>query len=192
MLVWPGALVTRQSILYVWQLYPLWLSIAQRLISRLFFVDTVVEDKVFNTQKDLPVMRRYVGGASLLAAAVWWWSLFFTPGGGLREVFVPVALPRNMGGLMEFAGQFLRWDEVFSLGSHLVWLAYLFWDLRVAGMLREGWLKVVGLGVASVFVFGPGATIGLGWLWREHILATRRHKDALTPESVGRLHGGAF
>jgi hypothetical protein len=88
--------------------------------------------------------------------------------------------------------ELLRWDEIFAFGSHLVWLGYLFWDLAVAGMLREGWLRVVGLGVVSLLAFGPGATIGMGWLWREQILATRRHKYALTPESVGRLHGEAI
>jgi hypothetical protein len=97
-----------------------------------------------------------------------------------------------MDGLAVFAAVFLRWDEVFGMGSVLVWLGYLFWDLRAAGMLREGWLTVVGLGVVSVFVVGPGATVGLGWLWREQILATRRHNDALTLESVGRLHGTAL
>lgn len=160
------------------------------------------EDKVHRPLRDLGVMRGYVGGVSLWAAGVWWWTLgacFSSDGGGgglaaWREVFVPGGLLSGSmpGGLVEFAGVFLRWDEVFAMGSHLVWLGYLFWDLRAAGMLREGWLRVMGMGVVSVFVVGPGATVGLGWLWREQILATRRHKDALTPESVGRLHGSAF
>jgi hypothetical protein len=174
-----------------------WLALARWGISRVFLRDTTERDKVHRPLRDLGVIRGCVGGVSLWAAGVWWWVLgsCFSSGGGLaawREVFVPVGLPRSMDGLAGFAAAFLRWDEVFGMGSVLVWLGYLFWDLRAAGMLREGWLTVVGLGVVSVFVVGPGATVGLGWLWREQILATRRHKDALTLESVGRLHGSAL
>jgi hypothetical protein len=110
---------------------------------------------------------------------VWWWSLAQF---GLWKVFVPagLALPTDaVGDLTGYAAQFLRWDQVFAAGSHLVWMAYLFWDLKAAGMLREGWLKVVGLGLASVPLLGPGATVGLGWLFREHILATRTRKKAM-------------
>ncbi|KAH6855970.1 hypothetical protein B0I37DRAFT_395815 [Chaetomium sp. MPI-CAGE-AT-0009] len=171
MLSWPD-LPTRQALLYVWQLYPAWLALALWAIGRVCFKDEMETDKVYRTQRDLPVMRWYVGGLGLVGVGLW-------------EVFGPVGLPRDMGDFGGFTGQFLRWDEVFGLGSLLVWLAYLFWDLRAAGMLREGWLRVVGLGLVSVLVVGPGATIGMGWLFREHILATRRHKDALTPESVG-------
>ncbi|KAK3294210.1 uncharacterized protein B0H64DRAFT_418187 [Chaetomium fimeti] len=184
-LTWPD-LPTRQALLYAWQLYPAWLSLAVWGIGRLLFKDEMETDKVYRTQRDLGVMRWYLGVLGVLAAGVWWWSWW---GVGLAEVFVPVGLPRSMGDFYGFAGQLLRWDEMFGLGSLLVWLAYLFWDLRAAGMLREGWLRVVGMGLVSVLVVGPGATIGMGWLFREHILATRRHKDALTPESVGRLHG---
>lgn len=115
---------------------------------------------------------------------VWAWLPY-----GARAVFVPTALPRRMPGLTEFTGQFLRWDEAFGLGAPLVWMGYLFRDLARAGMLPEGWFGVVGAGAACVLALGPGATLGLGWLFREHILATRRHKDALTLESVQRLHG---
>jgi hypothetical protein len=188
MLVWPD-LAARQALLYVWQLYPVWLALAVWGIGRVCFADEMETDKVSRTQRDLPVMRWYVGGLVVLAAGVWWWSAWEF---GLREVFVPVGLPRSMGDFGEFAAQLLRWDQVFGMGSLLVWLGYLFWDLRAAGMLREGWFRVAGLGLVSLLVGGPGATIGMGWLFREHILATRRHKYALTPESVGRLHGDAF
>ncbi len=190
MIGWPGDPVFRQDLLYIWQLYPVWLALSLWGMSRVFFRDTMASDKVYHTQKDLPVMRLYIGGAAVVSAGVWWWTAL-VGGYGLREVFVPAALPRSMGSLTEFAGQFLRWDEVFGFGSHLVWLGYLFWDLAAAGMLREGWFTAAGLGVVSLLLVGPGATVGMGWLWREHILATRRHKCALTPESVGKLHGKA-
>lgn len=178
----------RQPLLYLWQLYPVWLSLSVWAIGRLCFRDTVATDKLYHTEKDLPVMRWYVGAASALAAVVWVGTVWGAGMGGISGVFVPSALPRSLPSLVEFMGQFLRWDEVFTFASHLVWLGYLFWDLAAAGMLKEGWLTAAGCGVASLLVAGPGATVGMGWLWREHILATRRHKTALTPETVGRLH----
>ncbi|KAK4239014.1 hypothetical protein C8A03DRAFT_14582 [Achaetomium macrosporum] len=184
-MAWPD-LPFRQVLLFVWQLYPLWLSLAAWVISR-GFRDTTAKDKLYNVKQDLPVMRVYVLAASALAAGMWWWA-GFASGFGLREVFVPVALPRNMSSFADFTREFLKWDATFGFSAHLVWMGYLFWDLSAAGMLREGWLTAVGLGLVSVVTLGPGVTLGLGWLWREHILATRRHKDALTPESVARLH----
>ncbi|KAL2015409.1 hypothetical protein VTK56DRAFT_5533 [Thermocarpiscus australiensis] len=185
----PQQTTTRQLFLFVWQLYPLYVALALWAVSRLFR-DTTPTDKLYRTRRDLPVMRWYVGAASALSAAVWLWAWAAGPGYGIRGVFVPGAVPRDvLPSLTEFTRQFLRWDELFGFGSHLLWLAYLFWDLRSAGMLREGWLRVVVMGIVSLLLVGPGATLGLGWLFREHILATRRHKNALTPESVGRLHG---
>ena len=190
MLVWPD-LPARQAVLFVWQLHPLWLAGVLWVLSSFVFKGTTTPamDKGDRTQQEdlLTVRVLYVGTAGVLGAGVWWWSLAVY---GFREVFVPAGLPVSMAGdLTGYTGLFLRWDQVFGAGAHLVWLAYLFGDLKAAGMLREGWFRVVGLGLLSVLVVGPGATVGLGWLFREYILATRRHRDASTPESVGRLHG---
>jgi hypothetical protein len=45
-----------------------------------------------------------------------------------------------------------------------------------------GWMGVVGVGLASVVVLGPGATAGLGWLWREGVMFKRREKEVLLRE----------
>ena len=54
---------------------------------------------------------------------------------GFWQVFVPRGLPGDSGDLAVFRVEFLRWDQVFGFGSHLVWLVYLFWDLKVAGRM---------------------------------------------------------
>ncbi|KAK3307212.1 uncharacterized protein B0T15DRAFT_167512 [Chaetomium strumarium] len=56
---------------------------------------------------------------------------------------------------------------------------------RVAGLSVLGSVGSDRAGLVSVLAVGPGATLGLGWLWREHILASRRHKDALTCTTRG-------
>ncbi|KAL1842350.1 hypothetical protein VTJ49DRAFT_5518 [Mycothermus thermophilus] len=190
---WPN-LVGRQCWLFLWQLYPVWLALVRWGVSKVCLKETMDMDKIQRPLKDLNVMKGYVGGVSVLAAGVWWWAVLggMQQAGGLAAVltsvwntFVPHGLPSwSVGSFERFASEFLRWDQVFAFGSHLAWLAYLFWDMRKVGMLGEGMLKTVILGAVLVPLVGPGATLGIGWLFREHILATRRHKDALTLESV--------
>ncbi|KAH6627401.1 hypothetical protein F5144DRAFT_575712 [Chaetomium tenue] len=185
-LAWPDR-PARQSLLYAWQLHPLWLSVGLRAGGRVvedvrakYGVESGKEEKVREEEEeDRAVVRWSVGVAAALGAGVWWWSLAQF---GFGKVFVPAGLVLPSDGVRDLTGytaEFLRWDQVFAAGSHLAWMAYLFWDLKAAGMLREGWLKVVGLGLASVPLVGPGATVGLGWLFREHILATRTRKEAV-------------
>ncbi|KAK4176461.1 Neuroligin-4, X-linked [Triangularia setosa] len=178
----------RQSWLFIWQPFPVWVSLATFALSRLF-KDTVSGDKISNTAKDLPVLRGYVGLASLLAAAAHIWGKaggYDYAGMGL---FLPGGIPRRYGDLTEFAVHFLRWDYLFGLGTHVVWLGYLFGDLAKARMLKEGWGNVMAVVVVGVLTVGPGATVGGAWLFREEVLARRWHRDAVMAESVGRLHG---
>ncbi|KAK3988377.1 hypothetical protein QBC44DRAFT_101898 [Cladorrhinum sp. PSN332] len=167
-------LETRQHLLFIWQLYPVYLSVTLFILSR-FFKDNS-NDSLTNTEKDLPVVKFYIGASSLLGAA--WWISNTWLGAGIIENFIPTDIPPrafNAGTLtfQDFLVQFMRWDGVFAFGSHLLWMAYQFWDLKTAGMLEEGWLRVVGLMLAGVPVVGPGASLGMAWLFRENILATR-------------------
>jgi hypothetical protein len=61
----------------------------------------------------------------------------------------------------------------------LIWLVLLFVDLKKAGMLDASEAKSALLLAASTAMMGPGATVVTGWMWREELLATRRHKGAV-------------
>lgn len=70
--------------------------------------------------------------------------------------------------------------------SHFsVWLALLFWDMKYARMMTKGWFTIAAYAVGSTLVFGPGAMIGLGWLWREDVITHKRHWAAVTDVSGG-------
>ncbi|KAK4226705.1 hypothetical protein QBC38DRAFT_479749 [Podospora fimiseda] len=162
----------RQKLLFVWQLYPIYLSVALFIFSRLFKDSN---DK----QRDFTVKKIYIGMASLMGAALWVSNAWF--GSGIKETFIPTDIPSTgvVEGRLDFLGfivQFMRWDGVFSFGSHLLWMAYQFWDLKAEGLLEEGWFKVVGLMLLGVPVVGPGASVGMAWLFRENILVTRGQK----------------
>lgn len=80
--------------------------------------------------------------------------------------------------------EFLKLDDISLSVNTLLWLAYLFWDMKSAGMVNISWVSIVLYAVASLVLLGPGTTAGLGWLWRENIIAKRKHKCAITEESV--------
>ena len=67
------------------------------------------------------------------------------------------------------------------MGASFLWLLYLFGNLKKAGMVGDSWLSIIIKGTVMLLLAGPGVTVGLGWLWRERILATMWHKDALVP-----------
>ena len=70
------------------------------------------------------------------------------------------------------------------MGACFLWLLYLFGDMKKAGMVEDSWLSILMKGAATLLLAGPGVTVGLGWLWRERILATRWHKDAVVSRAA--------
>lgn len=79
---------------------------------------------------------------------------------------------------------FLQFDEIFSMGACFLWLLYLYGDMKKAGMMNDSWISIILKGTISLVSLGPGVTVGLGWLYRERLLATRWHRDALVPKKV--------
>jgi hypothetical protein len=177
-------LLARQFWLFVWQLYPMWVAGALFLFSRVF-ADTVEQDKIDAPKRDLPHVRFAVGISVLISAGAWVAATLLGPY-SLKGLFLPATIPKNTTNLNDAAVQFLRIDELAIFGSALLWLGYLFGDMKRAGM-DVGWLRLLLYGPASVLTVGPGATLGMGWLWREDILANRWHKDACKGENLERL-----
>ncbi len=179
-------LYSRQAWLYIWQLYPIFIEVSLFSLSNAF-PDTTEKDKVQSPNRDLPIIRLYVLIPMFFSAWVWIWIRMATPH-SLATVFIPTAIPRTKDDIVSFTHEFLCWDELFSYGAMMIWVGYLLGDLKRAGMVHFNWLFLILCTAASVTLLGPGVTVGLGWLWREQILATRYHKDAVTLESIDSLH----
>ncbi|KAK4445725.1 hypothetical protein QBC34DRAFT_441370 [Podospora aff. communis PSN243] len=177
----------RVSWCFLWQLYPLWLSPTASYVLSRFFADTTKRDRVHDVTRDLRAIRTTVGLLSAQSALLWVYTLF-KANVSFRtiaaEILPPLQSPQDAADLVTFAGEFLRFDQAFLFGNTLLWLAYLFWDIKHAGMLSTGWGKILGYAAVSLVVLGPSATAGLGFLWREEILATRRHSAAMTEEKA--------
>lgn len=183
---WP-TLAERQSWLFVWQLYPVYLSVYLFAMSKLF-PDTVDVDKYTNPKRDLPIIQMYMGFSIVLVSSVWIWSWASGPY-SLLDIYTPTAIPKTTSNLTDFIRDFLRYDQIFAFSPGLLWLVYLFWDLKHAGMVEVSWGRILLSGIGAMVALGPGATLGIGWLWRERVIAEKRHKTALTEETVDRLHG---
>jgi hypothetical protein len=86
-------------------------------------------------------------------------------------LFVPNLAEGQTGD--EYIRMFIQFDEIFSMGACFLWLLYLYGDMKQANMMADSWLSIVLKGVISLTVFGPGVTVGLGWLHRERLLASK-------------------
>lgn len=74
--------------------------------------------------------------------------------------------------------RFLQVDQVSSFGASLLWLTYLFGDLKAEGVVGQNWLVLFAVKAVLMAVVGPGATFALGWLWREEVLAGGKGVEA--------------
>lgn len=177
----------RQAWLFVWQLFPVYLAVASFVLSRIpLRLPGKRAERTAMQKLDAEVRgaRVCIGALVSLAVGVWWWTWVGSGASakGVVRLFVPRGMPAGeLPRLEAFAAEFLRWDEMFVFAGVLGWLGYLFAELGVVtGVL--GWMGVVGGGLASVVVLGPGATAGLGWLWREQVMFKRREKEVLLRE----------
>jgi hypothetical protein len=169
---------TRHMWEWIWQPFPVFVSIAQFVLKKTIIPDTVKQDRLDNTERDLPTIQYTIGALCALSMATWHYTFFYAPY-SMLTLFVPDIAGTQTGD--EHIRLFLQFDEIFSMGAGFLWLLYLFGDMKKAGMMEDSWISIILKGVATFAFAGPGVTIGLGWLWREKTLATKWHKDALVP-----------
>ncbi|KAJ8117535.1 hypothetical protein OPT61_g1299 [Boeremia exigua] len=167
---------TRHVANWIWQPFAIWITILQYALKKTVMPDTVKEDRIKNPFRDLPVIKYTVYTLCSISVATWWYTLYNAPFSP-ATLFVPdVAAMKSPD---EFIRLFLQFDEIFSFGAGLLWLLYLFGDLKRADMMDSSWFSIAVKGLVALVLAGPGATFGLGWWWREQLLATKWHKDAI-------------
>jgi hypothetical protein len=181
---WP-TLSGRETWLFFWQMSPVWISLTSFFLSY-FIPNTTQSDRIKSPKRDLPVMRYTIGALSVLSTSIWIWTNATSPYSPW-SLFVPELIPSQTSDFVTFVRNFLKVDELSLFGSTFLWLGYLLWDMKHAGMVKTPWALIVLYAVGTLTVLGPGATAGLGWLWREDIISNKRHKAALTEATVGWL-----
>lgn len=159
---------------------PLLVSVGQWICSKTIFPSTVQQDRLTNPIADLRTIRYSIGILASLSSMSWL-SRPSLRVALLDDLFRQFAIDDRWA-LGRIVNDLLQSGHAMLSYSSLLWTVYQYWDLKGAGMVRKPWsILLLALG-ASTLVLGPGATVALAWLYREELLAKRRHKDAIVSE----------
>ncbi|EGC45088.1 conserved hypothetical protein [Histoplasma capsulatum var. duboisii H88] len=159
---------TRHYWTWAWQMSPLWVGIANFVISKL--IGTSPSFRA-TTIKWLTSPKLLLSLMSIISAGVWVYMLVNCPY-PLSTVFIPSSSAQSK--FVPHMRRALQYDEIAVFGTSFLWLGYLFFDLHCAGLIRRGeWLvPVAALPIFTAFV-GPGAAFAFGWYWRESKLQSK-------------------
>jgi len=187
--------VTRHVAIVLWQFAPLWISIIHWCFSR-WVRSTIVSDRLRAPLRDLGFIRLTVLVPAVVSMVTWLVTLVQAPL-DVSVIFIPQELLSVLSSYFgshtrlttttdfpHLIGRFLQYDYIFLFSSVYVWLCYSFWDLRAAGMLKEGWPRFFAFSMLALMVGGPSVACAGLFLWREHILVTRRHWGAITKQNL--------
>jgi hypothetical protein len=167
---------TRHAANWLWQPFAVWATVLQFLLKKTIMPDTIKVDRIKSPLRDLPIIKYTVYSTCAISAATWWYTLYNAPFSA-ATLFIPnVAATKTED---EFIRMFMQFDWIFFMSACMLWLLYLFGDLKSAGMMDASWVSIIIRGLITFVAAGPGVVFGLGWWWREQLLATRWHKDAL-------------
>jgi hypothetical protein len=154
---------TRHYWTWAWQMTPLWAGIANFILSG-FVRNTSLKTTWIGSPKVL------LATLSLISSAVWTYTLVYCDH-PLSAVFLPDASAQS-----DFVGHMrraLQFDEICIFASGFLWLAYSFWDLNSAGLMRSSWLLKVACLPGLAVIIGPGAAFAFGWYWKEVVLQSK-------------------
>lgn len=172
----------KETWLQLWQYFPVTLSLAQFVISK-FWKDTADQDKIERPKRDIATLRYTIGVPAGVSMMLWLYTLFVSPA-SVSQIFLPQDITTSLVNLNSTTSSFniAQWDHLITISATYLWLLYFIWDAKVAGMVSHSWIAVLAVMTVATTVLGPGGAVGAGFLWREYIVAEKRHKGALTSE----------
>jgi hypothetical protein len=152
------------------KMLPFAVSAAQFLLRRTGIIPSTIQlDRLTNVTRDMPTLHRTAKTLAVISFATWFNTALSCFGGS------------SSGSVASFSFEIHSFSstELLLYASSLLWIVYLFSDLKRAGMVRQNWfVLLVWMGLSSV-VLGPAATVAGAWTWRETLLATKRHWGAI-------------
>lgn len=163
--------------------YEGWLSAPKALPILLFVVywifaqyvceDTTKSDARHNVKSDLPFVRRMIYLVSIASSIASRYSWAAKSGRGI----LPLSKLIDFSDIVKLLGSLENLPLYTGAG---LWLVYLYSDLKDARMIDKSWLLLLTFLATGAISIGPGATLVLAWMYREDVLATKRHWAAVT------------
>lgn len=161
----------RQLAIAVWQFFPVWFSLTQRLLARLMALSFQPSSPPkLGYQVYLRRTYNVMLGLSLLAHACALKFVFSTsdPLATLRDMFVPNLAPK---GLAACTVALLQWDFLLGMVATLGWAAGAVWQSTRPADRSLGRALALGLGfVGGSLLASPGAVVTAAFRWREEQL----------------------
>jgi hypothetical protein len=159
---------TRHIWAWIWQPFPVYISILQFLLKKIVMPDTAQKGHAGNSNRDLSTIRFTIRSLCALSAVTWWYTLHTVPC-SWAKLFIPSIAAGQTGD--EYIRMFMQLDEIFAMSACFLWLLYLYGDMKRVGIMDDSWINIVSKGTILLVTLGPGATVGFGWLYRETLLS---------------------
>ena len=173
------SLILRHAGIWLWHMFPVWVSLGQWILARTVMPNSIQHDRIHRVTRDVWTIRVTIGSLAVLSGAVYLYSVLSSPF-TFWTIFFPTG--KGLGTFQGAVQEFLKWDQIFFAGSSILWIIYMFVDLKEAEIETPSWITILcGLSAMSL-VLGTGAATAMGWLWREEILVSRKQKKAATVE----------
>jgi hypothetical protein len=159
---------------WAWQMFPLWVSVAQWIRTRTSAFSSKTEppakkQESENSSNDNNIIRATISTFAAVSAGVWIYTLLNSPY-SLTMIFIPQDTSNTEPTFVSLMRRHFQVSHLSAFGSALMWLVYLFADLKSADLVQQSWICLLSMGGLTTLCFGPGVTIAAGWYWREEIL----------------------
>ncbi|KAK7428043.1 hypothetical protein QQZ08_005475 [Neonectria magnoliae] len=156
---------------WIWQLFPVWGSLLMFVLSKTLSLGTrsSAQDTTQNTQ--VQTLRVTVGALAAINIAVHWYTLY-TSNFSMSELFIPKYFSEKPQEADVALRTIIQYDYICTFAGGLLWLAYSFRDLEIAGFCKFRYLRTVCIAGTIAVVFSPGTLFLVAWLAREELLAS--------------------
>lgn len=165
-------LATRHYWTWAWQLTPLWITVSSTVLThagRPLGLGSLKQRGAgtVSASSALVAPKTMLWVLGSISAGAWAYTSLAAPH-SMRTLRIPE--PGAQADFVRHTRKALQADELGTAAASLLWLAYSFFDLHIAGLLGSSWLLYAASLPVVTVVIGPGAALVLGWWWRERII----------------------
>jgi hypothetical protein len=162
---------------WAWQLYTVRVSLGYYAI---LAVSSVVPSslKALGQRISYHTALRIILGPFIAISILVWINLLVNCPYSFSTLFSPLKTgPEIESRWVGMIRRCLQYDELVVLGSAFIWLFYLEGDLRAASMASLSHSRTFMALLLLIPVIGPGATLGVIWLWKEKTLVEEKSDE---------------